>query len=180
MTGAVALAVAGCSSSNQPSADTSPEIPPNPSASGSANTGGGSGNPSGPTDQPVNAPVALDKPAAFGNGVTAKVVKSQRVTLSAQGPGEVAGPGVRVELELTNGTGEAIDLNAVAANLFYGKDKTPASPALNSDTPFSGSLEAGKAAKAIYNFSLPKGADPVELQVSYTITQPVVVFVGKV
>ena len=118
--------------------------------------------------------------AAFGNGVTAKVLDTSRVSIKGQGPGEIGGPGVKVQIQITNGSGETIDLNSVTANIFYGSGKVPASPVTNSDAGLSGTLSPGKSASGTYYFSVPKGADPIELQVSYSIQQPVVVFTGKI
>lgn len=176
LSGAVLIGAAACSSSNSdtgPTAVASGDISSNasPEATGGAGTG---------TDQQMKPPVPMNSPAAFGNGVTAKVVSSSRVDIKGSGPGEISGPGVKVEIQITNGTNDDIDLNAVTTNVFYGASRTPASPVLNSDSGFSGTLAAGKSATGTYYFSVPKGSNPIELQVSYSIQQPVVVFTGKI
>ncbi|MFA7266275.1 MAG: hypothetical protein WC054_08180 [Candidatus Nanopelagicales bacterium] len=168
LTGAAALTIAGCSSSSSPTTEATPEVSV---SSGEATAGAG---------QKSLEPVTFTSPVAYPSGLTVEIVKSNRVTVAAQGPGEVSEPGVSFELKLTNKSGEAIDLNNVAVTVYYGKEKTPASPAPTSGIPFSGTLGAGMTAEASYVFGLPSGADPVELQFSYKTSEPVAVFVGKI
>jgi len=125
------------------------------------------------------APVNFKTPVSYPGGLTVDVVSTDRVTVAAQGPGEVSGPGISFLLKLTNKSDAAIDLNNVAVNVFYGKSKTPASPAPTSATPFSGTLGAGMTAESAYVFNVPSGESPVELQFSYATTAPVATFVGK-
>lgn len=167
--GLAVITLAACSSSGgQP-----PVATPSDGASQSANATGGTG-------QATQAPVALTKTGTFGNGVTVKVTSISRVKLAAEGPGEVAGPGIRVNLAITNSSGADVSLDAAAVNLFYGAAKTPASPAVSTDKSFSGTLANGSTATGTYSFSVPANANPILLQVSYTPTEPVVVFAGKV
>ena len=83
----------------------------------------------------------FNKPVTYGNGVSVAVVKAERTKVSGQGPGEVAGDGIRFNLKVTNASGSEINLDNVAVNAFYGKAKTPASPSPTSDQPFSGKLQ---------------------------------------
>lgn len=171
--GAIAIAAAGCSSSSQPSLATPPTGTNNP-ASPNASDGGN------PAPQPSLTPVSLRKSAAYGNGVTAKILKISRAKVSARGPGEIAGPGIRVEVQITNGTAKAINLDGAAVTLSYGGQKTPATPNLTTDTPLMGPLAVGSTATATYNFSVPATGNPVYVQVSYTGDEPTAIFVGKV
>ncbi len=164
------LALAGCSSSaSGPTNEATPEVT---SSTGGAETSG--------TGQQTLAPAGFNKPVAYPSGVTVSVVKAERVTVAAQGPGEVSGAGVRFNVKVTNNSGSKIDLNNVAINAFYGTAKTPASPAPSSAPPFSGSLNNGSGVEASYVFVMPQSANPVEMQFSYATTQPVAIFVGKV
>lgn len=164
--GLAVITLAGCSSSGgQP-----PVATPSDGAGQSTNA----------TGQATAAPVALTKTGTFGNGVTVKVTSIARVKLAAEGPGEVAGPGIRVNLAITNSSGADISLDTAAVNLFYGAAKTPASPAVSTDKSFSGTLANGSTATGVYSFAVPAGANPIVLQVSYTSNEPVVVFAGKV
>lgn len=123
---------------------------------------------------------SFEKEAQYGNGVTATVVKIDRVTLPANGPGEIAGPGIQTQIRITNGTGAEIDLTNSVVNVFYGANRTPAATANSSDTPFTGSLAPGQSATGVYNFLVPAKGAPVFLEVSYAPDQPVAVFTGKV
>lgn len=175
---AVAIAAAGvatmfglsaCSSSTTPTSDATPEA--TATASSTADTG---------TGQELLAPSSFKSPAVYANGLSVQVVSTARVVVQPQGPGEVAGDGVRFSVKLTNNTDSEIKLDNVVVNAFYGANKTPASPNPSSDTPFTGSLAKGATAEAAYVFLIPKGSGPVEMQFSYSTTQPVAVFVGKV
>lgn len=166
--GVTAVALTACSSSTTPTNEATPEVT---ASSGAATSG---------TGQESLPPVGFKTPAVYPSGLTVEVVKSDRVNVAAQGPGEVSGPGVSFELKLTNKSDTELDLNSVAVNVFYNKTKTPASPAPTAATPFSGTLGKGQSAQAAYVFGVPKGADPVELQFSYATTAPVAVFVGKI
>lgn len=166
--GVAALAIAGCSSSSSPTTEATPEVSV---SSGEATAGSG---------QTTLPPAKFTSPVVYPSGLNVEIVKSTRVTVAAQGPGEVSEPGASFELKLTNKSGDAIDLNNVAVTVYYGKEKTPASPAPTSGMPFSGTLGAGMTAEASYVFGLPNGADPVELQFSYKTSEPVAVFVGKI
>jgi len=168
--GATVLALTACSSSTTTTPTT--EATPEATASAGASTSG--------TGQETLAPVGFKTSAAYPSGLTVDVVKVERVSVAAQGPGEVSGPGVSFELKLTNKSDTEIDLNNVAVNVFYSKAKTPASPAPTAATPFSGPLGEGQSTQAAYAFGVPTGADPVELQFSYAATAPVAMFVGKV
>ena len=103
-----------------------------------------------------------------------------RTNISGQGPGEVGGPAIAVTVEISNNSGNSVDLTAFNANLFYGKDRTPASPALNADAPFPGELANGQSASATYSFFVPGNANPIEIQVNYSAQTPIAVFKGRV
>ena len=74
------------------------------------------------------AEVPIDAPAAVGNGIVAAIASVEPIDGTAVGPGNVAGPALRFTVRIDNGTGEAVSLDGVAVNLYYGADRTPASP----------------------------------------------------
>lgn len=173
----------------------SPDGPSNGGASnsspkGASNGGASNGSPNGVANgmapaatsvQAVQPTVPMDRPGNFGNSVTLEVVKTSRVKFTGQGPGEVSGTGIRFDLKITNGAGHEIDLNTVTPTVAYGKARTPASPsAVSADQPFSGVVAPGQSATGSYVFTVPKaGEDDVEVQVSYSADQPIVVFAGR-
>lgn len=165
--GIAMFGLAACSSSSSPSGEATPEVVV---SSGAPTTGAG---------QEALAPVSFKTPVTYPSGLTVDVTSAKRMTVAANGPGEVNGPGVSFQIQLTNKSDVDIDLNNIAVNAFYGKSKTPASPAQTAATPFSGTLSKGGTKEAAYVFNIPSDADPVELQFSYATDAPVAVFVGK-
>lgn len=141
--------------------------------------------PTGPTEDaaalpPSLAPVALTEEAAVGNGVTATVEDLEAVQGSAQGPGQVAGPAVRVTVRIVNGTGAPVSLDAVAVDVTSGPGATPASPLEDvTAAPFSGTVGPGDAAVGVYVFTVPADQrDAVTVAVGYQAGAPYLVFTG--
>ncbi len=120
--------------------------------------------PPGQTDSPTVdveplPPVGVGEGADFGGGLIATVKSVESVDLESQAPGETAGPGVLVRLEIRNDTGEAVDLGGVAINATYGTDATPAIPHQTGPIDvLSGTLEPGGTATGTYAFRLPEDA----------------------
>lgn len=111
-------------------------------------------------------PVAVGQEAAFGDGLVATVTAVDQVDLKGEGPGEVAGPGTAVRLELRNGTRARVDLGGVVVGVTYG-DGSPGdlSNSAPADVP-TGVLEPGASAEGVWVFSRPRsGAAPVEVSV---------------
>jgi hypothetical protein len=143
--------------------------------------------PTGPTgvvDQPPAAlpEVPLDASAAVGNGIVAALPKIDAIEGTGTGPGNIAGPALRVTVRIKNGTSEAVSLGGVAVNMSYGADKTPASPLDDpSRQPFDGMLAAGASADGVYVFSVPKDArGTVTVEVGYQAGAPLLLFTGPV
>jgi hypothetical protein len=141
--------------------------------------------PSGPTSDadeppPSLSPVALDQPAAVGNGITARIVSMEGIDAAAVGPGNVSGPALRVSVELTNGTTGAVSLDGVAVDLASGPELVPASPVDDaSAAPFHGSVPAGGTAQGVYVFTIsPADRTDVTLSVGYEAGAPFLVFTG--
>jgi hypothetical protein len=143
--------------------------------------------PTGPTevvDQPPPAlpEVALDAEAAVGNGIVATLPRIEAIEGTAVGPGNIAGPALRVTVRIANGTAEDVPLEGVAVNMYYGADRTPASPLDDpSRRPFGGLVSAGDSAEGIYVFSVPADArDAVTIEVGYQAGAPLLLFTGPV
>lgn len=141
--------------------------------------------PTGPTSvvdelPPSLEPVALDQEAAVGNGITAEVESLEAIEGSGQGPGNIAGPALRVTVRIVNGTAEPVSLDGVAVDLAHGTELVPASPLDDpSVAPFSGSLQPDESALGVYVFSVPAGdRDLVSLSVGYQAGAPFLVFTG--
>lgn len=129
--------------------------------------------------EPIAAAVPIDREATFGDAITARIVSVTPMDAKASRAGEVSGSAIRVELQLTNGTGSDIPLNAVTINAYYGVDRLPASPVASdpSVSPFSGTLATGATAKGTYVFTVPQGQqNSVVVTVSKSAGSPIVVF----
>jgi hypothetical protein len=128
------------------------------------------------------SPVPLDQPTDYGDGVSARLVDIKAVDAQAHGAGETSGPALAVIVELTNTTGEAMSLDTVAVNMYLGAGGSPAARIQSeSGAPFSGSLEAGATAQAVYAFTVPVDRrDLVTVTVGRTPESGTAVFSGAV
>jgi hypothetical protein len=149
-------------------------------ASGGVPTPGATG--SGNEPPPSLPQVGLHETAAVGDGVTVDVASVESIQGRAAGPGNVAGPALRVTVRITNGTGAELAVDAATVNLAYGDAATPGSPLEDpSRAPFSGTVAPGAGVDGVYVFSVPAdAADPVIVEVGYRPGAPLVLFVGPV
>ena len=134
-----------------------------------------------PTRNIPSTRAPLREKGDLGNGVSVRVSDIQQVDGEAQGPGEVAGPALRVSIEVQNRTDNEISMELALANLYYGPDRAPASslsgPGARS---FPETIEPGKAAFARYVFGVPKqGHNPLAVEFSYTVEAPTMIFEGN-
>ena len=167
------------SATAEPTASTAPDetVPPPPPTP----------TPTGPTEDvdepPPSLPeVPLEAPAEVGNGIVATIASVEEIDGTAVGPGNIAGPALRITVRIENGTGEAVSLDGVAVNLYSGPERTPASPLDDpSRAPFSGTVEPGEAGEGVYVFSVPADVrDQVTVEVGYQAGAPLLLFTGAV
>ena len=168
----------GAATDQSPSASTTaapPELAPAPVTP----------EPAGPTEDASElprslTPVGFDQPAAVGNGITAEVVSLEAIEGTGQGPGNIAGPALRVTIRITNGTAGPVSLDGVAVDLAHGAELTPASPLEDPSTaPFAGTVQPSGNAVGVYVFSVPADdRDLVNLSVGYQAGAPFLVFAG--
>ena len=159
----------------------SPGITPGPSPTETAVlTPPSTDAPTDPAPEMTTPPVALDGTASFGTGVTARLTAVESVAGEASGPGEVAGPAVRVTVELHNGTNHALALNMVVVDVFAGSELAPGEPLSGPGVRwFDGTLEPGDDATGVYVFGVPADRrDQVHVRVSYDPLAPTVLFEG--
>ena len=124
--------------------------------------------------------VPLTATADFGTGMTLRIVRIERVAGVARGPGEIAGPALRLTLRMSNGSDSAVSLESAVVDLTAGADRTPA-PTLTGPggRPFAGEVPAGGSMTAVYVFAVPEEeVDRVQVAVSYLSGAPVVVLAG--
>lgn len=147
--------------------------------------------PAAPTSaRPQAAPVDADQPPPLlpavgldgsvpADDVTVSVARVERIDGSGVGPGNLAGPAVRVTVRLTNEQPDAVMVGLVAVSLTYGVENTPASPLEDpSVQPLRGELDPGETAEGRYVFSLPRDSGDIQLRVGWQAPAPVAVFVG--
>lgn len=134
-----------------------------------------------PQERTVAEPVAFDEPATPAAGVAAKITAIEDVQGEATLPGEVAGPGLRVTVTLSNDTRETLDLRGVVCNVYLGKALDPALALLEpGGAPFPEELAAGGEAEGIFVFRVPKDArDRVRLELDVSPTSTIVLFEGR-
>ncbi|SEL20628.1 hypothetical protein SAMN04515665_109138 [Blastococcus sp. DSM 46786] len=138
-----------------------------------------------PTGDPAELPpslaaVGLDATARIGDGMTGALLSLQAVEATATGPGNVAGPALRVTVRLVNGTAAPAPLDGAVVTMAYGAEQTPASPIDDpSAAPFAGVLEPGGAAEGVYVFGVPEDTrETVTVSVGYRPGAPYLVFSG--
>jgi hypothetical protein len=131
----------------------------------------------GPTGPAVNAdelppalaPVPLDGTADGGDGVTATLPRIEAIQGTAVGPGNVAGPALRVTVRIQNGSAEPLSVDGVAVNLYLGEELAPANPLDDpSQQAFTGRVQPGESADGVYVFTVPTDRrDAVTVEVGY-------------
>ncbi|SHN70786.1 hypothetical protein SAMN05660350_01783 [Geodermatophilus obscurus] len=134
-----------------------------------------------PAELPPGLPaVALDGTAAVGDGVTGTVESLEATEGTATGPGNVAGPAVRVTVRLANGTAEPVSFDGAVVTLAHGAEQVPASPLDDpSARPFSGVVDPGDSAVGVYVFTVGQDArGAVTVSVGYRPGAPYLVFTG--
>ncbi|WP_156036242.1 hypothetical protein [Blastococcus sp. URHD0036] len=143
--------------------------------------------PTGPTEDVDEPPaslseVSLDAPAAVGNGIVATITAIDAIDGTAVGPGNIAGPALRLTVRIENGTSEPVSLDGVAVNLYRGSDRTPASPLDDpSRVPFTGMVAPGESGEGVYVFTVPtQDRDLITVEVGYQAGAPLLLFTGPV
>jgi hypothetical protein len=131
---------------------------------------------------PTLPPQAFTKPASTSDGITVTVTRWRTITTPAGAPGEIAGPGVALDIEVRNTGSTPIDLSNVVADLRTGTDEAPLLRADREPTaPFTGTLAPGQSARATYAFNAtPEQRANVTLYLSLNAGTATAVFRGDV
>jgi hypothetical protein len=129
--------------------------------------------------KPVVPPVAIDEPAAFGDGVTASLTDVEDMEVEAFLPGEVGGPGVSITIEITNGSSAAISLDNVTVDLIDASGASATPITTHEDRKLKGQLPAGETRAGTYVFTIAvEDRADVALHITYAAPKPTVVFEG--
>ncbi len=115
-----------------------------------------------PPEQPVGtatgAPVGVGAAAPLADGVSATVRTVTPVQTTAQGPGERAGDGAVVRLEVRNDGAGPVDLSTLTVTA-SARGETPAPPSSSGVAdPLAGPLDVGQVRAGTYVFTLPPGS----------------------
>lgn len=123
-------------------------------------------------------PVPLATPATSG-GIVVTLAKLESVPGEAVGPGQIAGPAVRITLILGNTTGAAVDVSAVVVDLRDAAGTSASPLSGNGATPFTGSVAPGESVTGVYVYSLATAdRHAISVAVTYSTAAPVAVFTG--
>lgn len=130
----------------------------------------------------VSDPIELDDTGDFGTGLTVRLVDIESVDGEATARFEVAGPALRVLIELTNESDEEISLATTQVDVSYGEDRTPGMALSGPDVEaFPSSLAAGEGAMAAVVFGVPLDErERVQILVTHDTASPIIVFEGAV
>lgn len=123
--------------------------------------------------------VDLDSPAAIEGKLKVRVTDVERVRGRATAPGEIAGPALRIDVEVDNGTDQAVDLTGALVALSYG-DGTPATQLVADTEPLPTSVPAGEVRTGRFVYTVPAEEKKVRVEVSYTGQAPTVAFEGRI
>ncbi len=134
-----------------------------------------------PTKAVKTTQAPIDEPGKLGNGVTVKVSGIESVKGVAHGPGEIAGPALRVSITVNNDTAKPVSMGLALANLYYGREKSPARELSGPGAKaLTASIRAGDSATGAYVFSVPTSERKhIAVEFSYTTRAPVIVFSGS-
>jgi hypothetical protein len=172
------------SASPTSSSSSRPTASPTPSGTAADDDPDAANDPSAaPADPSVPAaPVPLDQSAAISPGLTAAITTIESVAGVAQRPGEVAGPAIRVTVQITNTTAAPVSLVTAVVTAYYGADQTPAlelgEPGAS---PMPAEVAPGQVATGVYVFTVPTAErGNVRVMVDYSVDVPPLVFEGAV
>lgn len=114
--------------------------------------------------------------------MSARLEEVAAVEGTASGPGEVAGPAIRVVVVVENSTSEPITMTGAAVNVYYGEQQTPALPLSGPDVEvFPAEVAAGESARAALVFGVPsEDRGRVVVEVNSADLSRVVLFEGSV
>lgn len=123
--------------------------------------------------------VELDATVPIDRGADARIVSIEKVTSQAKGPGEISGPALRVTFEVAAGS-KPVGVADLSVNAYFGPQRVPAiSMTRPGADPFSGTIKAGRTARGVYVFNVPKSQrKDVTIELFYAADRPAVRFRG--
>lgn len=124
----------------------SPAATPMPAASTAA-------PPASDAPIPQEAPPVAPEEVAERAGIEVELIEVEHVDGQAIAPGEIAGPAIRLTVEVRNGTDAPVDAGLIRVNASYGPARAPAASLMQpGGVPFEGTIEPGEAARGVVLF----------------------------
>ena len=125
-------------------------------------------------------PVSIDDVADAGTGMQFRLERLEAVQGEANGPGEIAGPAVRVTVVATNDSNAPVLVEGLVVDLVYGPDDTSAAPLSGPGVVrFAGEIAPRASQTGVYVFDVPVDQRAeVSVIVSYLASVSPVVFTG--
>ncbi|WP_072313819.1 hypothetical protein [Agrococcus sp. Marseille-P2731] len=137
------------------SASAAPTAPP--AHTGSPNPA--SDSPIAPEAAPVAPTEVAEQEIAADQLVRVLLALVEQVEGEALAPGEIAGPAIRLTIEVVNDTDAAIDAGLIAVNTYFGAERAPGNSLMQpGGDPFAGSIAPGQSARGVYLFEAADAA----------------------
>lgn len=138
-----------------------------------------------PTDVPAPdratlAPAPIDGVSDVPGGPSVRVTKIEAVDGEAVVPGEIAGPALRVTVEVQNTTEDALDLRTATVTLSYGDPWQVGNPVSKPEgAAFPASVAPGETASGTFVFEVPQDArGHVRVELDLSVDDPIIAFEG--
>lgn len=159
-----------------------PTIPPGATAVPAPGAGATPG-PDGPTEAAAlpTTTAALDEAITFDTGMVVEIVAVDPITVTAETPGEMDGPALRVSVAARNQSGEAQEVDSAVVSLVTADGEVGVGTTAGSPSPLSGMVEPGATVSGTYVFMLdPASGRDVTVTVNYAAGEPLAVFNGRI
>jgi hypothetical protein len=124
-------------------------------------------------------PLGIGRTATLDGQVFVTVGRPRAVTVTARGPGEVAGNAVAVSVTVRNASATAFDAGGISVNAAYGRGTgTPAAPTdADPARPLLTKIAPGRSAVGTYVFTAPASAlRQLRIEVSSNAAARILVF----
>lgn len=123
----------------------------------------------------------LDEPIAFDTGVVVEIVALEAIAVTAETPGEVSGPALRVRVAARNDSGQPQEVDSAVVSVVADDGEVGIGTTAGSPSPLAGVLEPGGTASGTYVFMLdPASGRDVTVSVNYAAGEPLAVFTGSI
>lgn len=184
LVGSCAVLVGCAPTGGQSSGDTStPVVLPSPVSSQSTMEPTQTATESPSETSGVGDSLLIEDPVPIGQTVEAgglllRVTGLRAITTEAAMPGEVAGPGLEVDVEVVNSSSETVDLDTFVVNL-YDSSGAPAGLIDSSSDVVQGALPPGRSTSGSFQFTVATDLrSPVTVEISVPTHLALLTFTG--